>query len=84
MIVQIAGKFLAGAGAKVILNGGVKAENIFWQIAGSATIGAAAHVEGIILVKTAITFITGSSLHGRVLTQTAATLQVATIVEPAA
>jgi hypothetical protein len=36
-------------------------------------------MEGIILGKTAVTFITGSSLNGRILAQTACTLQKATI-----
>jgi hypothetical protein len=81
-ILQIAGKLLVGGGANVILLGGVRSENIFWQIAGSAEIGLSAHMEGIILIKTDITFITGSSLNGRVLSQTATVLQSATIVAP--
>jgi hypothetical protein len=36
-------------------------------------------MEGILLVKTAVTFITGSTLNGRVLTQTACNLQSAVI-----
>jgi hypothetical protein len=38
-------------------------------------------MEGILLVKTDVTFVTGSSLNGRVLAQTACALQKATIVE---
>jgi hypothetical protein len=57
----------------------VLAENIFWQVAGLVDVGADAHLEGILLVKTAVTFVTGSSLNGRVLTQTACNLQKATI-----
>jgi len=45
-------------------------------------VGAGAHMEGILLVKTDVTFITGSSLNGRVLAQTACVLQSATIVQP--
>jgi hypothetical protein len=66
----------------VILSGGALAENIFWQIAGHVSVGAGAHVEGILLVKTAVTFVTESSLNGRVLTQTACILQSATITQP--
>jgi hypothetical protein len=58
------------------------AKNIFWQVAGYATIGEGAHMEGIILGKTAVTFITGSSLSGRILAQTACTLDKATITKP--
>jgi hypothetical protein len=79
-IIQIAGNLVQAANYQVILNG-VKAENIFWQVAGFANMGAGAHMEGIILAKTKVDFITGSSLNGRVLTQTACNLQKATITE---
>jgi hypothetical protein len=46
-------------------------------------VGAGAHMEGILLVKTAVLFETDSSLTGRVLAQTTCDLQSATIVEPA-
>jgi hypothetical protein len=65
------------------LEEGAKAKNIFWQVAGYVTVNAGAHMEGILLVKTKVDFITGSSLNGRVLSQTACTLQMASITEPA-
>jgi hypothetical protein len=40
-------------------------------------------MESILLVKTDDWFMTGSSLNGRVLAQTACNLQMATIKEPA-
>ena len=64
------------------MTGGVLAKNIFWQVATSVMVGAGAHMEGILLIKTGATFITGSSLEGRVLAQTACVLQSASIVEP--
>jgi hypothetical protein len=78
-IIQIASNLIQAAGTKVILVGGVQAKNVFWAVAGYVTLGADSHMEGVILVKTAVTFITGSSINGRVLTQTACTLQSATI-----
>jgi hypothetical protein len=81
-IIQIAGNLVQAANYKVILEGGAKAENIFWQVAGFVTVNGGAHMEGIILAKTSVTFITESSLNGRVLSQTACILQKATIVEP--
>jgi hypothetical protein len=71
-------------GTEMILDGGVLAKNVFWQIAGHAEIGIGAHFEGILLVKTSILFETGSSLYGRALSQTACDLQVATITQPSA
>jgi len=68
----------------VTLSGGALAKNIFWSVAEEFIMEADAHMEGVLLVKTAVTMKTGSSLNGRVLSQTAVVLQVATIVEPRA
>ena len=81
-IIQMTGNLVVAANKTVILSGGAQAQNIFWQIAGYVNVGADAHMEGILLAKTAVTFITGSSLNGRVLAQTACSLQSATIVQP--
>jgi hypothetical protein len=80
-ILRTTGNVLAAAGANVVLANGATAKNIFWQVAGYVQLGAGAHVEGIFLVKTHVAFITGASLNGRVLSQTAATIQMATIAE---
>jgi hypothetical protein len=81
-IIQATGNIVQAANKKMILSGGVKPENIFWQVAGHVKVGAGAHFEGILLVKTDVLFKTGSSLNGRVLAQTACDLQMATITEP--
>jgi hypothetical protein len=81
-IIQMSGDLVQDANIKVILSGGALAKNIFWQVGGSVTVMAGAHMEGIILAKTHVTFITGSSLNGRVFSQTYCALQMATIVEP--
>jgi hypothetical protein len=81
-IIQIAGSLIQAAGYNVILEGGALAKNIFWQVAGHVEVGANAHMEGIILGKTAVTFVTESSLNGRILAQTACVLQKATITQP--
>jgi hypothetical protein len=77
-IIQIAGDLSQDAGTIVTLvnSAGVSdgtnsalAENIFWQVAGQATVMANAQMKGILLVKNAVTFQADSSLDGRVLTQ---------------
>jgi hypothetical protein len=80
-IMQTTGVLSQAADTKVLLTGGALAENIFWQVAKNAKIAAGAHMEGVLLVKTDVLFVTGSSLNGRVLAQTAVNLQMATIVE---
>ena len=66
----------------VTLSGGALAKNIFWQVAGIATMGATSHFEGNILCKTGITFKTGASMNGRALAQTAVVLDSNAITKP--
>ncbi len=81
-IFQISGDLNMSTSVKVILSGGAKAENIFWQVAGMAIFGTTSHFEGIILCQTGITFQTGASFNGRALAQTAVILEGNTIVNP--
>jgi hypothetical protein len=74
-IFQIAGTLNQDSATKVILSGGAQAKNIFWQTAGGVIIGTTAHSEGTILTKTNIAMNTGASTNGRLLAQTAITLQ---------
>ena len=82
-IFQIAQTFNVGNGAMVTLTGGAQAKNIFWQVAGHTTLGTTADVKGIILCATGISLQTGASLNGRALAQTAVTLQMNLVIQPA-
>jgi len=79
-ILQIAQNLVVGNGARVTLSGGALWKNIYWQVCEAAEFGTTSHVEGVFIVKEAITFKTGSSLNGAALAQTAVTLDAATIV----
>lgn len=81
-IFQISGDLTMSAATKVTLQGGAKASNIFWQVAGNATFGTTSHFEGIILSMTGITFKTGASFNGRALAQTAVILDGNKVVQP--
>jgi hypothetical protein len=81
-IFQISGDLMMSSAVQITLEGGAQAKNIFWQIAGQATIGTNAHFEGIILSKTGITFETSSSINGRVLAQTAVILDSNAVTNP--
>ncbi|OEU06396.1 IBP-8 protein [Fragilariopsis cylindrus CCMP1102] len=80
-IMQIAGKFTAGPGAKIALAGGAKATNIFWAVAGAVAFDDGSHGEGMFLAKTMISFNAGSSLNGAALAQTAVTMIATSINE---
>lgn len=80
-IFQIAGGLTQASAARVILAGGARAQNIFWQVAGVVDIGTMAHLEGQVLSLTSITMRTGATANGRLLAQTAVTLAGNTIVK---
>jgi hypothetical protein len=82
-IFQTSGDLSVSSAVNVTLSGGALAKNIFWQVAGTATIGTNAHFEGIILSATEITLETGASMNGRALAQSQVALDQNTVVEPA-
>lgn len=82
-IFQIAGTLSIASAKRVILQGGARAKNIFWQVAGSGvTLGTTSHFEGIILSKTLIAMQTGATINGRLLAQTAVTLDQNAVRKP--
>jgi hypothetical protein len=83
-IFQIAGNITQANGTKIHLAGGALAKNIFWQAAGLVALGTTSHFEGIIMSKTLISLATGASINGRLLAQTAVTLQSNVVTMPAA
>jgi hypothetical protein len=64
------------SGVKVLLIGGAKASNIFWQVGGvtGATLGTYSTFNGNILTAKAININTGAVLNGRALAQSEVTL----------
>lgn len=81
-IFQMTGDLDVTASMRVLLSGGARAENIFWQVSGQATLHNGAHVEGIILSQTGITLQTRASLNGRALAQTLVALDDNAITAP--
>jgi hypothetical protein len=71
------------AGSQIVLSGGAKADNVYWAVGSSATLGANSIFKGNIMAYTSITLNTGANVEGRVLAQTAAvTLNDNTITKP--
>ena len=81
-IFQITGDLTTGSAAKVKLEGGARAKNIVWQVAGLVALGTTSRFEGVILCKTGITLRTGASVNGRLLAQTAVIIDSSTVKEP--
>ena len=81
-IFQIDGTLIMSSAVRITLAGGAQAKNIFWQAAGAVTLGTTSHFEGIILGQTGINMTTGATINGRLLAQTAVTLQMNTVTNP--
>lgn len=69
--IQIGSTLTVSDGSQMTIIGG-KANNIYWQVGSSATIGKAAHVVGNILSLASITINTASSVCGRALARNGA------------
>lgn len=82
-IFQIAKDLTVSSSVKIVLAGGARSKNIFWQVAGFADLGTTSHFEGVLLTQTAITLHTGASINGRLLAQTAVALDSSAVVGPA-
>ncbi|WP_373184761.1 ice-binding family protein [Halopseudomonas sp.] len=81
-IMQISQDLLLGSDVAVQLSGGARAQNIFWQVAGQATLRTGATLSGIVLSKTQIVMETGATFNGRALAQTLVTLDAVTATQP--
>ena len=83
-IFQMGSTLTTGPGAQVILSGGAKASNVYWQVGTSATLDTTTMFKGNILAQVSITLNAGATLEGRALTQTGAvSLSASTITIPA-
>ena len=59
-------------GSQVLLTGGAQADNIFWQVGDSATLGLDSDFVGNLLVFNSVTVNTGAVVDGRILAMNAA------------
>jgi len=79
---QISKSLIVAADKEIRLRGHAQSQRVFWQVSGDVSIGAHSHIEGIILCKTQIDMKTGASINGRLLAQTAATLEMNSVTAP--
>ena len=70
------------AATQVSLSGGALPQNVFWQVAQGVDIGTTALMQGVILGKTLINLQTGATANGRLLAQTAVTLDQNAVTIP--
>jgi hypothetical protein len=87
-IFKMSSTLTTAPGAQVILAGGAKASNIFWQVGSSATLNTTTIFQGTILAAVTITADTGTVVTGRLLagasTGGSVTLNDTTVTVPSA
>jgi hypothetical protein len=71
-IFQVGSTLTTTSGRAVLLSGGAKAANVFWQVGSSATLGTTSSFQGTIMADQSISLGTGASLNGRALARTGA------------
>lgn len=82
-IIQIASTMSMTSGRQMILSGGAKAANIFWQVGTSATLGTTSVFKGTIMADQSIALNTGATVEGRLLARIGqVTLAGNTVVKP--
>jgi hypothetical protein len=82
-IFQMASTLTTTSGRAVILSGGAKASNVFWQVGSAATLGTTSAFVGTIMADQSITLNTGATLNGRALARIGSvTLAANTVVLP--
>lgn len=62
----------AANNSDVILSGGATAEDVFWQVGSSATLGTTTIFAGTIMAQASVSLDTGATLNGRALARTGA------------
>jgi hypothetical protein len=83
-IFQIASSLGTATGSAVVLVGGAKASNIFWQVGTSATLATTTAFKGTIMADQSITLAHGATLEGRALARIATvTMDANAIIIPA-
>ncbi|HWZ45882.1 MAG TPA: ice-binding family protein [Candidatus Saccharimonadales bacterium] len=81
-IFQIASGLTVNSSSRVVLTGGARAADIFWQVGSSATLGTTAVFKGTILALTSISLATGATMDGSAFARNGAvTLEANTVTK---
>jgi hypothetical protein len=79
------GTYAQAPNTAIVLVGGVRPSQVFWQVSGTFTVGASAQgasFQGIVLAATQVTLTTRSTITGRIYSQTGIAIQQTNIMQP--
>jgi hypothetical protein len=79
-IFQVASSLDTATGSQVVLAGGAKAANIYWQVGSSATLATTTVFKGTIMADQSITLANGATLEGRALARIGAVAMDANVI----
>jgi len=81
-VFQVGGTLKQSSAVTIFLDNGALPQNVIWTAADYVEIGTTAHFEGTILCYSYIALKTGASVHGRLLSHTAVTLEQNAVTQP--
>jgi hypothetical protein len=81
-IFQIDGDLTQAAATTVALAGGALAKNVFWQVDGNVTLGANAHLVGVVLARDTVDLQAGASSNGRLFAGLSVAINGSVVAQP--
>jgi hypothetical protein len=81
-VIKTTGGLTQALSTSVNLTNGALPQNVFWQVTGVVSIGASAHMEGVILSASNISLVTSATVKGRLFSHTTVAMDTNTVTQP--
>lgn len=81
-VFQITGTLSQAGATNVLLTGGALPQNVFWIVSNGVSVGAGAHMEGVVMSATNISLITGATVNGRLFGRTGVLMDSNAVTQP--
>jgi hypothetical protein len=81
-VFQITGTLSQAGATSVLLTGGALPQNVFWIVSNGVSVGAGAHMEGVVMSATNISLVTGATVTGRLFGRTGVLMDSNSVTQP--
>jgi hypothetical protein len=81
-VFQITGTLSQAGATSVLLTGGALPQNVFWIVSNGVSVGAGAHMEGVVMSSTNISLVTGATVKGRLFGRTGVLMDSNSVTQP--